>query len=242
MKRSALIIGAPDEVIPGVKQDMLNYQAFLKSPLGGAWRPDEITTWQSPSAATVRSRIDALKTAVDYALIVFCGHGAHVDGQSIAQVNSRETLRVSELKVGAPKQTLIVDCCRVHEAGVALEERLVKAAMDSKLDPLACRRLFDERLTQCAPGLVTLFACSVGEGAGESADGGYYSSALLRAARTFEGGKLIDVLPNRQSRILSVSEAHALARDKVSSDSGGRQSPTSEYPRTTPHFPWAVVT
>lgn len=48
--RKALIIGTPDEKIPGVNIDIKSLSNYLKTPIGGLWYDSEITTLISPTA------------------------------------------------------------------------------------------------------------------------------------------------------------------------------------------------
>ena len=68
--RKALIIGAPDEKIPGVNVDTKNLKTYLSSPIGGLWYDNEIKTLTSPSAIEIRREIELLKVN-DYSLIFF---------------------------------------------------------------------------------------------------------------------------------------------------------------------------
>jgi hypothetical protein len=126
--RRALIIGAPDEKIPGVNSDIKNLRTHLKSPIGGLWHENEIITLISPSVNEVRKEINVLKSK-DYSVIFFAGHGYYSIQRkcTIVNLNSRETLDSFELRCGAQKHTLILDCCRKPEN----ERRLLKAAMES---------------------------------------------------------------------------------------------------------------
>lgn len=65
--RKALIIGAPDEKIPGVNVDVKQLKDYLKSPIGGLWYENEITTLISPSASSIRVQL-ALLGLSDYSL------------------------------------------------------------------------------------------------------------------------------------------------------------------------------
>lgn len=117
---------------------------------------------------------------------------------------------------------------------------LAKAAREIVLNAAECRKFFDHRIAECAKGLVVQFACSVGETAGESQEGGgYYSSSLILAAEEWKAGAETDVSKN--FAILSVLSAHNNAAVRVKKLSGNRQNPTAEYPRSEKHFPFAVL-
>lgn len=241
--RRALIIGAPDADIPGVKLDVANYNRFLLSPLGGAWKPEEVITLNSPSKAEVDAQLKAL-AGVSYSVTFFAGHGRYLAsrGTTIVQLNKSVEMDSLELRHGAGKHTLILDCCRKSSSQRLMEALMAKAAkQEHVLDPRRCRRVFDNRIDQCGNGVVVLFACSVDEYANESPEGGYYTTSLIRAANQWMDDCVASLDIKTYAYILSVTDAHERAVQRVSERSGGRQNPTSEYPRSTPRFPFAVV-
>lgn len=238
MKRRALIIGSPDKDIPGVLDDMKNYRAFLKSFAGGAWFDQEIVTLESPTKPQLSAQIDLLKPA-DYSFLVFAGHGGYSAYQraTLLKLNSSTDISEDELKVGAPKRTVIIDACRVHIDQQPLREIMKAAlAMDSYRSADSSRALFERSIEACHPGLAVLYGCSIGEGAGETAGiGGRYSCALLETAEDWEKGYY-----TQQGAVLSVSDAHEKAATLVSQRSGGSQNPKGEFTRSLPRFPLAV--
>lgn len=241
--RRALIIGAPDPDIPGVELDVANYRRFLLSPLGGAWKPEEVITLNSPSKMEVAVQLQAL-TGVSYSLTIFAGHGRYLvpQGTTIVQLRKSVEMDSLELRRGAEKHTLILDCCRMPSTRLAMEAFMEKAAKrELSLNPDSCRRAFDYRIDQCGKGLVVLFACSVDEYANESEEGGYYSSSLIRAANEWMGEHTASANLKTNAYVFSVTDAHERAAQRVKGLSGGRQNPISEYPRTTLRFPFAVM-
>jgi len=184
VNRKALIIGSPgvygsESYLKGVAVDLKNYTDFFRSPLGGSWRQNEITVLQSPSKDSVINEIRALKSA-EYSIVIFSGHGYH-DGASnstIVELSSSVSLDSKELKIGAPKHTLILDCCRQVYTPKLMFEDLAKA-MDKRAVQLSsdeCRRYYDKHIADCANGIVTLYSCSVGESALDDAS----SHAVVR--------------------------------------------------------------
>lgn len=246
--RKALIIGAPDEKIPGVNVDIKNLTDFLKSPIGGFWYDGEITTLISPSGAYIRRHIELLNV-YDYSLTFFAGHGYHSieRKRTILHINSRETFDSLELRVGAAKHSLIMDCCRKPES----ERRLLKAAMDSltlneardqRPDPEQCRHYFNKAISDCENGLVVMNSCSINETAGESSsEGGYYTSSLIDSANEWAKDRLKKIDLNKNYATSSTQECHDSAAIQVKILSGGRQNPTFESPRSEKKFPFAVI-
>lgn len=248
ISRKALIIGAPDKNIPGVNIDIKNLVDFLKSPIGGFWDGNEITTLVSPSINDIRRQVELLQLN-DYSLIFFAGHGYHSveRKRTILHINSRETLDSLELRVGAAKHSLIMDCCRKPES----ERRLLKAVMDSlsfseaktqQPDPVQCRNYFNKAIGDCENGLVVMNSCSIGETAGESSsEGGYYTSSLIESANEWAQNRLRTIDLTKSYAISSTQECHNSASAQVKSLSGGRQNPTFESPRLEKKFPFAVI-
>lgn len=248
VSRKALIIGAPDEKIPGVNIDINNLRNFFKSPIGGFWHDSEITTLISPSTNDIRRQAELLRFN-DYSLIFFAGHGHYSieKKQTILQINSRETFDSLELRIGAAKHSLIIDCCRKPES----ERRLLKAAMESmsldsartqQPDPAQCRFYFDKAIDNCENGLVVMNSCSIGETAGESSsEGGYYTSSLIDSANEWAKKKLRTIDLAKDFDILSTQECHNFAATQVKILSGARQNPTFESPRSENKFPFAVI-
>lgn len=241
MLRKALIIGSPDNNIPGVYADMENYRAFLKSFSGGAWYDNEIVTLESPTKAQIDMQLNALKTA-DYSFLVFAGHGGYSPSKraTLLEINPNTQLDENELKIGAPKRTVILDSCRVLiRETVNFAEAVLRSsyAMDSYRDPASTRRFFEKSIDACPPGIAVMYGCSIGETAGDiKGVGGRYSSTLLEVVTDWGSGH------GQQNTVLSVSDAHELAASIVSKRSGNSQNPIGEFPRSMPRFPLGVRT
>jgi len=241
MLKKILIIGASGGNLPGVERDVANYKNFFLSSLGGAWLDSEIVTLESPAPEVVRAQLKNL-SQLDYSVVVFAGHGSHPkqDGATFVQLQPKVSLSADELKVGAPKHTLILDCCRQLEPEIIMDsamEALAKAAQ--QIDKSECRKWFEYSIAACSKGLVTMFACDIDETAGETRRGGFYSSALLSEAQSWQLTKNIDT--SKEFLALSVTAAHTRAEQTVKRISGGRQNPVCEYPRVDKQFPFAII-
>lgn len=248
LRKKALLIGAPDKNIPGVNADIENLRDFFKSPIGGLWDESEITTLVSPSANDIRRQIELLES-YHYSLVFFAGHGYHSieRKRTILHINSLETFDSLELRAGAAKHSLIMDCCRKPES----ERRVLKAAMESmsfdsaliqKPNPEECRRFFNKAISDCDTGLVVMSSCSINETAGEKeSEGGYYTSSLIDCSNEWAKNKLSKIDLATQYATYSTQECHNAAVVQVGKLSGGRQTPTFESPRSKKKFPFAVV-
>ena len=125
-KRFAIIIESGNvtgqEDLPGARKDASNWEAFLKSNAGGAWRPDEIVVLHKPKSVDVSILNIIHKT--EYVFLVFSGHGEEVFDRTTRQYSTRVCLNEKELSVDvknlAPSRfgTAIFDCCRGVDNGL----------------------------------------------------------------------------------------------------------------------------
>ena len=249
MARKALIISNPGETgdehyCEGVNRDIENYMSFLTSSIGGAWEIEEIRKLPRPSVAEVRTAMAAI-TLADYSLVIFCGHGGmyHLNGPTMLELRSGQTLNADELRGSTSKRTVILDCCREIQRPIVLAKRAV--ALDEALAAIRisrseCREYYDRWIESCPRGLITLFGCSADERAGDDATrGGFYSSSLIDSATTWAGQVRIDT--RTDCKVLSVVNAHNDTIDTVERLSGGTQHPTIQKPRSGNYFPFGVV-
>jgi len=246
VKRKALVIGNPGEpgaenYCDGVNRDCENYPGFLTRPLGGAWERREVEVLVRPTVVQVRAALSGLK-AVDYAMVIFAGHGYSTSrGDTILELRRGEEIDSSDLRAGASKQTLVLDCCRkvarelvMKHLVEAMEKR---AAVFNRTD---CRKFYDAQIERCAAGISVMWGCTVGEEAGDDPrNGGYYARGLLEGAVAWADGSNVDT-SNSVER-LSIVRAHELAAERVKRLSGGRQNPIIEKPRTDKYFPFAII-
>jgi hypothetical protein len=247
MIRKALIIGNPGETgaqnyCEGVKQDLTNYPAFLKQPLGGAWESGEITVLLRPNVSDVKNALVGIKAA-NYAVVIFAGHGYYSTSHksTLLELKRGEEIDSRDLCAGAGKQTVILDCCRkVAQAQIqkSFAEAIVKRA--SILNRADCRKYYDDAISKCSSGLAVLWGCKVGEAANDDPqNGGYYSAGLLEAATEWAKNNNTDT--SRHIDLYSIVGAHEAAVPLVSRQSGGRQNPVIEKPRSDPYFPFAII-
>jgi hypothetical protein len=248
MDRRALIIANPgvrgkESYCHGVNRDVENYTAFLKSPVGGLWREDEIVVRQQPSRAMTMIDIGQQRR-VDYSMTVFCGHGYHAGHSNSTMVELAPGVDIdsSELRLGASKHTLILDCCRMIHRGMIAEdsaERLQKAVA-SQIDREQCRKYYERRIDECPTGIVVLFGCSIDETAGDSdSQGGFFSHSLISAAQEWSRKTVVET--SKDYEWLTVVKAHEYAVQGVAKMSGGRQTPTIDKPRSAPYFPFCII-
>jgi hypothetical protein len=229
--RKALVIGCPgkpgtDKYLQGVPRDLDNYNRFLRSALGGAWYPHEIETLDDPSAATVRTHIRGVSSA-DYSFILFSGHGYYSANRrsTIVCLRGDDEMDSTELRAGASKHSLLLDCCRKVDRTVLAEDALRKMdAAARRFGVSNCRRYFNQKIEECPSGLIVLHSCDVNEAAGDdSRRGGYYAYSLIDATETWGDENQTDLTKYFAS--LTVPSGHDGASDLVRRLSVNRQNP-----------------
>jgi len=249
MNRKALLIGCPgrlgrQDYLPGVGRDLANYRRFLRSPLGGGWYSSEIISLDDPPVSVLRAAIQSLKSA-DYSFALFSGHGYVTSNRrsTIICVRGDEEMDSSELRAGAQKQTLVLDCCRVVAKPMLAEDALAKmdsTAAAKSLSSAACRRYFEKAISECPSGLIVAHSCDVDETSNDdSVRGGYYSYSLIDVAEDWAEKNTADL--SKYYAIFDMPPVHDIASNAVQRLSGKRQNPKMEKPRTGPYFPFAVI-
>lgn len=235
MKRCLILIGnegSPTEgnFLPGVKKDIDRYSAFFRSDFGGAWEGAEIESrnfgWTriSLQSAIFSRRLSKL----DYALIVFAGHGyAERNGDVYFELSPNEEISFSEIKSFLPyqKMLMIADSCQGY-----LDEPLSKSLTESIKIFSAGGRIMDSRdamrnrynhlIDRVAKNTkVFVSAVSSGECAADTSIGGLYSRILMDSSE-----KIIENTSNRA--YCTIDKLHSLAAEEVVRISGGRQHPS----------------
>lgn len=246
--RKALIIGSPDKDIPGVNVDIKNINSFLLSAIGGAWKDSELINLTNPTINEVRKNISLLMQ-YDYSFVFFAGHGYYSiqKDSTILNINATQELDSIELREGASKHTLILDCCRVLKDDrvlkeAAMESLIFDSANQQKPTASKCRAYFNKKIEECSSGLVVMNSCDLNETAGENASrGGYYSSSLIKSAEDWANNKLLNINLNQEYATYSTQKCHDTASIRVKKLSGNRQNPVFEVSRTGDKFPFAIV-
>lgn len=204
MNRKALLIGNSNG-LSGVKKDISNWESFLTSDIGGKWFPSEIDVEMNPSKISLMSKINTLKHRYDFVLVVYSGHGAYSQG-TILEINSNEEyVFESDLKGIAPRQISVFDCCRgIVTVQDSIKESLRNLSVKNQFAS-NIRQDYETRIMQAIPQQVSLYACSIGECAYDSNDGGYYTKNLLNSTNLFGDNQ----------RFLTVGIAHQFGASKT---------------------------
>jgi hypothetical protein len=222
MKRKALLIGNSNG-LSGVKLDISNFTAFLKSDVGGGWYNSEIVIKMNPIKRDLMNTISQLKNEKnDFSFVLFSGHGGYQKGTILEINNNEETINERDLEYIAPRQISIFDCCRNVVNISAYENLFEKSARMFDTSVSNIRAKYDVRIMQAIEQQVSLYACSVNESALDTDDGGLYINNLLKAAS------------NVNSEYKRIEEAHEEARDKTKNEAknkGRNQNPTATLPK-----------
>ncbi len=247
MRRQALIIINPGEegaenYCAGVLKDAENYKHFLQSPQGGYWFEEEIRLLNRPTETELDVGLRLYSLYCDYLLLIFSGHGyVNSDGSTIFELRKGCEISANELRLSSTAQTMIIDCCR---EAVPPVPRFIRAVIEKaipRINPARCREKYDEQIRRCGLELVVMYACSIGQKAGDdSGKGGVYLSSLLDAADKWVQEQHSQFLLD-DYKVLSVVEAHNKASLLVKELRGDRQTPVIEKPRQGPYFPFCII-
>ena len=237
-----LFIANPGEIgaenyCEGVNQDVTQYKRFFLSNAGGAWEPEEIEVLVCPYAFQVDTALEKL-TSADYSMVVFCGHGySRKNGATMVELRTNCDYDSIKFNQGACKHTVILDCCRVVLEPIyeSHQRYNFSNSIEHSTARNQARKKFDDAVQKCPTGLVVLYACNIGETAGDDeVKGGVYSYALRSAA--IDWGK-----KNTGAETASVVLMHDTATQIVQQETGGHQNPKITKPRSTPYFPFCVA-
>ena len=187
MNRKALLIGNSNG-LPGVKKDILKWQSFLMSNSGGKWFSSEIDIEMNPSKVSLMSKIKILRNKYDFVIVMFSGHGAYSKG-TILEINDKEEyIFENDLKNIAPRQISVFDCCRALVTQDSISESLRTFSIkDQAISNI--RQAYETRIMKAIPQQISLYACSIGESAYDSNDGGYYTKNFLESTNIFIDGQ-----------------------------------------------------
>lgn len=228
MKRKALLIGNTNN-LPGVQTDMQKTCAFLGDQVGGGWLPSEIVELRNPSRHELLGRIKLLKSeSIDYAFVLFSGHGGHAH-QTVLELNAAgETINESELWNIAPRQITIYDCCRAH-----IQEPVVESAMMESLSASVdwrngLRARYEARIMQAIPQQVRLYACLESQSAYDLGKGAIYLGHLLDSACDIGSSQLFKTVESAQEQAYSLTVATAAS-------AGYQQNPDAALPKCLTH-------
>lgn len=223
----------------GVLEDIHNFLEFFRSIEGGAWYDAEIKLFHKPSKEQLASYFEENADS-EYFLIVFCGHGGSYDGETILELDSFRDLPLGELRdwVKHTRNLIICDCCREAPESEpimeSLNERVRLFSQGGTIgDRLMARSEYQKAIRATRERAYTIgFAASLGESAGETSKGGFYSYSLLKAAST--------VAKSDETGVVSFLQCHNMAEPMVKKLSNDEQHPDFMALRVKEQLPFVV--
>ena len=223
MKRKALLIGNSNG-LQGVKLDINSFINFLRQDVGGHWYDSEITIKMDPTKADLLSTISQMRRERnDFSFAVFSGHGAYQKG-TVMEINNRgETINEDDLKFISSRQISIFDCCRNVIPTSNFDSLVLKSERIINLWAEKIRAKYDARIMQAIEQQVSLYACSVGESALDTENGGLYINNLLKASKSIQSDyKLVG---NAHEEAAFATKIEASRKEKH------QQNPTATLPK-----------
>ena len=203
--------------LPGAVEDIKKWQTHLQADYAGAWTPEEIVVLSAPKERDVLKLIKA-DQGLDFALVVFSGHGFHHDRRELDYVclNNNENVLVTSF-VPSCRSIVVIDACRSimssGSGGRATETRsqpTVFADGGAIVSPSKqhYRKFYEDNVLN-VQGQALLQSCSVGEVANENPfNGGAYTVALLREAQKWHEQASPFQSPSEEGRIQTIEQAH----------------------------------
>jgi caspase domain-containing protein len=251
--RKAIIVGAPREfgggttTLAGVPKDVQRYRDFLLSNHGGAWASDEIVVLYEPSRVALLKELALAGSTAHYTLTIFSGHGGHSDKYSELCINQWESIRsIEDFHTGASRQLTICDTCRAIEPMRKLAEDKKGTATFGAVPDVyrsQCRMKFDEAIGATPAFREIMWACSVGETAADTDDGGLFSTSLISHALQWARETKQTHLYDANRECLDVPNAFAWAKAEVERYNlpGSTQTPELRTHRGGYKLPFAVA-
>lgn len=195
MKRNCILIGAPGSnskgnYLEGVSIDMYNMRNYLASNTGGAWNDNEILELINPSKEQINTALTKSKIS-DFSLVLFSGHGgtSTKNGRTYLEINTKgEDYPAEGLINHTKKEIVIVDTCRSYFTPVESQFESIMKALNEQLSIRAKYRMaYDDAIENADIGPLILYACSIGETANDTNEGGIFTKTLIDTAQSISG-------------------------------------------------------
>lgn len=181
MKRKAILIASPlaqfgnppPKPIWGVRNDIIVWENFLTSSMGGCWDSrSEIINASEYTGARLKREISLLDR-MDYIFFVYSGHGFSDDQNDyILLGNGKDSISLAEIKSWlAPKTdcgTIVVDACRElipssSQSGVLLRIEKNSNSLDESVSK-SFKSSWETEFRHCSTkGIVTIQSCERGK-------------------------------------------------------------------------------
>ena len=183
ISRKAILINAPSSgkrLLPGSISDVHNYKNFLLSNRGGAWDEPQIKVLNNPSKQQVLDLVHS--TEVHYNSIYFSGHGGTTP-MNERFIDLRDGFICDQqLKNFSHGQMITIDACGNYVSPsisglIDFGPRFVNASGRNE-----AKERFDYHIANSLPGKIIVHGAQLGQPAIDSANGGYFTQALLNIA------------------------------------------------------------
>lgn len=229
MQRKLLLIindGGVRDCIPGVHIDKKHYLSFFKSPNGGSWSDNEIFIYDTNCMADVLRCVIHNHSDVEYWLIVFCGPGKCVAGDTILELSPGHELKVSLLKswLCATRCTLIVDgcCCLILNNEFIGTKGNSSQSQKFFSKETSFKEIYNAALMKLPKSTFNYaFSSSLNENSYENdKDGGCYSASII-----YELESIINSHSNNLLNIVYLGSVHERAARRVAIVTNGEQHP-----------------
>lgn len=170
IRRKVLIILGATQTEDDEKYDSLYadyYKKFFTSLAGGAYCDEDIEIFCSPTLEELNIYISSL--SVDFAIIVYIGHGATMDDYQLFKLNNNEIIRPGELMPPVQQGIILLESCRstIDNIPIIKTGILPSFKKGGKLRfPISrdmAKKRYEELLKEADLGIAVLFSCSKGE-------------------------------------------------------------------------------
>ncbi|HTA63214.1 MAG TPA: caspase family protein [Bacteroidia bacterium] len=226
----------------GVKADVINYQRYFKSPIGGAFNPDEITVLKNPSWKRLKAQLLALPA--DFTIFIFSGHGFFATNtqKAVFNINENDAVAAQTIinHIQSTKKLIIFDACQSYLEAYHYLEGIgdVEQYMNfrSSVPKLRARQLFNEAILDNPDGAQILMSCSRGQESVLSPTGSFFSYALLTSSQNWSN-------TNSRETVLTTLQAGKMTTNflkKNYSSDQTNQRPSCFVTRLRPNFPIGV--
>lgn len=197
MKRKALIIyctNTKSGELLAVENDFLNMKSYLMSCMGGCWEEGEIIALNNPTKNEVTQCIHKNFRDVDYAFVMFSGHGYVDSSDGLQRVEVKDeygndNMIIVDLFTPAPRQTIIIDACRkLYDTRLITESRKLFSSTTQKISDdkkEKYRTLFDACIGGANEGTNVIFATSKGSPSICKQNGSVFINSMIEKCTEF---------------------------------------------------------
>jgi hypothetical protein len=234
IKRMAFLFAAPSpkSTSRSVFEDLSAIQAFLLSPVGGAWKSDQIQTFENPDLNQVTRAIGNGRQ-FEYTLIYFAGQGESRKGklpwpEIHMQLNSGEEISERVLNPASASCLMILDCSHQNLQCIQGSSASDFSAVQARpFDSTSTSTIYESSIAHAEKGLVKAYSTIVGSALPTQTS--FTRHLLMESGKWSEEGK----------GVLFVGEAVALAKARM-----GKSEPNQQVTylggRRLRDFPFAI--